>query len=50
MRIGDYVVRSDANYWIVATIKTFVTGRTRVGRHLAGRTDRAEADRRRWLT
>ena len=26
MRIGDYVVRPDANCWIVATIKTFMTG------------------------
>ncbi len=26
MRIGDYVVRPDANCWVVATTKTFLTG------------------------
>ena len=26
MRIGDYVIRADANCWIVATIKTRATG------------------------
>ena len=26
MRIGDYVIRPDANCWIVATIKTRATG------------------------
>ena len=26
MRIGDYVIRPDANCWVVATIKTFLTG------------------------
>ena len=26
MRIGDYVVRPDANCWVVATIKTYLTG------------------------
>ena len=26
MRIGDYVIRPDANHWIVATVKTFLTG------------------------
>ena len=26
MRIGNYVVRPDANGWIVATVKTFRTG------------------------
>ena len=26
MRIGDYVVREDTNCWVVATIKTFLTG------------------------
>ena len=24
MRIGDYVIRPEANCWVVATIKTFV--------------------------
>ncbi len=26
MRIGDYVVRPEASCWVVATIKTFLTG------------------------
>ncbi len=26
MRIGDYVLRKDPNCWVVATIKTFLTG------------------------
>ena len=26
MRIGDYVIRPDTNCWVVATIKTFLTG------------------------
>ena len=26
MRIGRYVVRPDGCYWVVATLKTFVTG------------------------
>ncbi len=26
MRIGDYVVREDTNCWLVATVKTFLTG------------------------
>ena len=26
MRIGDYVVREDTNCWVVASIKTFLTG------------------------
>ena len=26
MRIGDYVVRPDANCWILATVKTYETG------------------------
>ena len=26
MRIGDYVIRPDANCWVVATIKIFLTG------------------------
>ncbi len=26
MRIGDYVVREDTNCWVVATVKTFLTG------------------------